>query len=140
MGSEMCIRDRIWNIQPSQLNLVRGVRMARDYPELVKWGSALKGFLSGGLISGGLFLNLNLLIQALFFIAGVIIFLESIFPRDEAFHGVTVATFLLLGAFITIGVSSIGFGIFYLFFLLMISFLVYMDKLKTLAKKLKPVE
>lgn len=62
--------------------------------------SALKGFLSGSLMAGGLFVPYGAALQAVLFIIGFLVFLDTIIPANKGLYGVTTIFFLFIGAVI----------------------------------------
>lgn len=71
-----------------------------DYVPIVGKLSALKGFLSGSLMAGGLFVPYGAVLQAILFIIGFLVFLDSVIPVNRGIYVITSVFFLLTGAVI----------------------------------------
>jgi len=76
--------------------------MERDveYVPIIGKMSALKGFLSGSLMAGGLFVPIGAALQLIIFIIGFFVFLDTVIPVNSGLYAITSFFFLLIGAII----------------------------------------
>lgn len=76
---------------------------------LTSWEAALKGFLAGALVIGGILgVEFGLPVQGMLFVVGLVIFLEAIIPSNKNMHGLTAFAFMLLGAVASFAASVSG--------------------------------
>lgn len=89
--------------------------MVREEMEpLVNWITARKGFVSGGLVAGGLLEHLDPIIQAALIALGVFIFFECIIPSTEHAYVVVAIGFWFLGGFVAAGLTALKLALPYL--------------------------
>ena len=85
--------------------------MARkiEYTSLTQSHSILNGFLAGCLIAGGIFAPYGLFIQAVLFLVGLFVLIDTIMPHGEMLYAVTVVVFTVIGFVVTLILSILVF-------------------------------
>ncbi len=94
--------------------------------------AALKGFLSGCLVAGGLFNQpFGFAIEAILLVLGIIVFIETIMPSSMNLHGITVMVFALTGGLITFALSITGNSPVFLAAVVIVTVLLYVRHIIT---------
>jgi hypothetical protein len=78
---------------------------------LLKPAAAAYGLLAGGLIGAGLFSGYGFPAQAVLFLLGFLIFLDTVIPRGRDVHIITSMLFLVFGAIASFGLSFYASGL-----------------------------
>ena len=105
-----------------------------DVP-IVQWKSALKGFLAGSLISGGIANPYGIGIQAGLFVIGLLVLLDTLLPSGKEMYGVTTAMTSIAGFIIALLLSWMGYSLYYLALVVIVTVLVYINRIMDLSKK-----
>jgi hypothetical protein len=106
-----------------------------DYVPIVGKLSALKGFLSGSLMAGGLFIPYGAALQAILFIIGFLVFLDSVIPANKGIYVITTIFFLLIGTIIEFVLAATNITAASLWFILMflLTVVIYLVRLGKLG-------
>lgn len=104
------------------------------YSPLIQWKPALQGLLAGSLIAGGLLAPVGWGAQAVLFVMGVFIFIDSLIPNGQTSMMATVA-FAILGAIISILSVALGFSPYWVSLVVGVAILFYFVKLSRKRKR-----
>lgn len=91
--------------------------------------SALMGFLSGGLMSAGIFAAYGIFVQSLLFLLGFLIFLDSVIPRGEDVYIATTFIFLVIGAAVSLALSILRIELLFVIAVFLLAIMVYFVRL-----------
>lgn len=101
-----------------------------EHPPIMNAISGVKGFMAGGLMSLSLFTPWDIGGRIFLFIVGFIIFIDAVMPVDRKLYAVTSAFFFLVGGLIGLFTGISGSGVSFLALIILISVLVYLDKIR----------
>jgi len=97
----------------------------------------VKGIASGSLIVGSLLNDLGFAVQAVLFIIGLAVFMDSIlqFGR-EAFIATTII-FAVFGGIVSMVLSLAGSGVIWIIFSIILAVIIYLERILHLVEKVK---
>ncbi|MBL7206677.1 MAG: hypothetical protein ISS36_03705 [Candidatus Aenigmarchaeota archaeon] len=101
-----------------------------DRESLIGWMAIIKGFISGSFIISGLVNPYGFLLQAILVVIGVVVFLDALFPHNDRIFPIETTIFFVIGAVISFLLSIYGFGILFLIVLVIISVILYLERIR----------
>jgi hypothetical protein len=105
-----------------------------EYTPIIGKMGALKGFISGTLMAGGLFVSYGAALQAALFIIGLLVFMDAIIPANRGLFAISTVFFMLVGAVIEFVASAADAAAgAWPAVMLMLAAVIYAARLKSLA-------
>ncbi len=108
-----------------------------EFAALTDIRSVLKGLVSGSLIIGSILNDLGFAVQAVLFIIGLLIFLDSIMPFGREAFVVTTVIFAVIGGFLSLLLSLMGSGVYWIAVAVVLAVVVYLEKGMKISEKVR---
>ena len=106
-----------------------GIGISRAREHMLDAKSVVSGFLSGGLVLGGIILPLGFA-NVLLFLIGIYVLLDTVIQYGRMSYPVqTIVSFITGGVVVSVAVFS-GYGTAYLIVIIILTLLVYLRKIK----------
>ena len=90
--------------------------------------SAIRGIISGSIIIGSLFNNYGEMAQAILFLFGVLILIDSLVPVGGVRYTMTIVEFAVAGGIITFVLSTLNQSFYWMLLVILGALLFYMIK------------
>jgi hypothetical protein len=107
---------------------------AIEYSPITQGMSGLKGIVAGSLIAGGIINSWGIGIQAILFIVGIVIMVDSCIPDGRTFI-LTTVIFAVFGGVITLLVTIVGYSVYYTILIIVAAVLVYLKRISNRKKR-----
>jgi len=103
-------------------------------PPIMSFLTAIKGFISGGLMGLAAFTAWDPVGRTVLFVLGFIVLVDSVMPVDRKLYVITSIFFLIIGGLLAFFTAFAGSGMTYLIILLVAAVITYLDKIRRMHK------
>ena len=108
-----------------------------EFGPLTDLRSIIKGVVSGSLVIGSILNELGFAVQAVLFVIGIIVFLDSIIPFGKEAYILTTVIFVVIGGLLSLVLSLTGLGVYWILIAVILGVAVYLQRALRLAGKVK---